>query len=134
METALKCGRVIKPVIQQVENMQIHYLEIVTPDIDTVCSTYESVHGVQFGLGDPGLGNARTAMLENRGMIGVRLPMHETEEPTVRSYLLVEDIDKAVASVVESGGKIAHPPLEIPVHGKFAIYILGGTSHGLWQV
>lgn len=113
--------------------MQIHYLEIVTADADSVCSAYESVHGVQFGPADADLGNARTAPLENGGMLGVRLPMHETEEPVVRSYLLVEDIDQAVASVIESGGEIAHPALEIPAHGKFAIYMLGGSSHGLWQ-
>jgi hypothetical protein len=28
---------------------------------------------------------------------------------------------------------IAHPPLEIPGHGKFAIYFRGGIQHGLWE-
>ena len=60
--------------------------------------------------------------------------MHEAEEPVVRPYLLVDDIDAAAAAAVESGGEIAHPPMEIPGHGKFAIYIQGGIHHGLWQV
>ena len=68
------------------------------------------------------------------GTIGVRAPMHESEEPVVRPYLLVEDIDAAAATAVDAGGEIALPPMEIPGHGKFAIYIQGGIQHGLWQV
>ncbi len=28
---------------------------------------------------------------------------------------------------------MAHPPMEIPGHGTFAIYIQGGIHHGFWQ-
>jgi hypothetical protein len=52
----------------------------------------------------------------------------------VRPYWLVDDIDAAVAAVVQAGGQIAHPPMEIPGHGTFAIYVLGGNDHGLWQL
>ncbi len=114
--------------------MRVHYLEIVTQEVDATCATYAQLHGVTFGEGDPSLGNARRAALANGGMIGVRAPMHESEEPVVRPYLLVEDIDSAVAAAVKAGGEIAHPPMEIPGHGKFAIYIQGGIHHGLWQV
>ena len=43
--------------------MQIYYLEIVTQEVDATCATYARLHGVAFGEGDPGLGNARTAAL-----------------------------------------------------------------------
>jgi hypothetical protein len=76
--------------------MQIHYLEIVTKDVDAVCAAYTAANSVQFGKPDAGLGNARTATLP--------------------------------------GGQIAHPPMEIPGHGTFAIYIQGGIHHGLWQM
>ena len=114
--------------------MQVYYLEIVTQNVDATCSTYEKLHGVNFEKVDPFLGNARTASLANGGMIGIRAPMHDAEEPIVRPYLLVDDIDAAVATVEKSGGEIAHPPMDIPGHGKFAIYIQGGNHHGLWQV
>ncbi len=114
--------------------MQIQYLEIVTPDMDAVCAAYEKLHGVSFSAPEAGLGNARTAVLAGGGMIGVRAPMHDAEDPLVRPYLLVDDIDAAAAAAAETGGEIAHPPMEIPGHGKFAIYIQGGVHHGLWQV
>lgn len=114
--------------------MQIHYLEIVTNDVEAVCATYTSAHEVQFGEPDAGLGNARTGKLSTGGLVGVRAPMHEVEELVVRPYWLVNDIEAAVAAVVQAGGEIAHPPMEIAGHGTFAIYIQGGIHHGLWQL
>lgn len=114
--------------------MQVHYLEIVTPDVDATCFTYENLHSVTFGKSDPHLGNARTAKLSNGGMIGVRAPMHESEDPVVRPYFLVEDINATIATIEKAGGEIAHPPMEIADYGIFAIYIQGGVHHGLWQM
>lgn len=113
--------------------MQIHYLEIVTPQVDAVCAAYAAAHSVQFGKPDAGLGNARTAPLPGCGMVGVRAPMHASEQPVVRPYWLVDDVEASVAAVEKAGAQIAHPPLEIPGHGKFAIYVQGGVQHGLWQ-
>lgn len=114
--------------------MQIQYLEIVTPDVDAVCATYSQLHGVTFSDPEAGLGNARTAPLPGGGLIGVRAPMHEAEDPVVRPYLLVDDIEAATAAAEEAGAEIAHPPLELPGHGTFAIFIQGGVHHGLWQI
>lgn len=113
--------------------MQVFYLEIVTKDVDAVCAAYAAALGVEFGKPDAGLGNARTARMPGGGMVGVRAPMRETEEPIVRPYWLVDDIKASLAAAEKSGGQVAHPPLEIPGHGTFAIYIQGGINHGLWQ-
>ncbi len=113
--------------------MRIYYLEIVTKEVDAVCAAYAAACGARFGEPDPGLGNARTAPLPGGGMAGVRAPLHETEQPVVRPYWLVDDIEAAVAAAVKAGAQVAHPPLEIPGHGSFAIYIQGGVHHGLWQ-
>jgi len=43
--------------------MRIHYLEIVTRDVDAVCAAYAAANRVQFGEPDAGLGQARTAAL-----------------------------------------------------------------------
>lgn len=113
--------------------MQIYYLEIVTPDVDAVCAAYAAANGLEFGDPDAGLGNARTAPLPGGGLVGVRAPLRASEEPVIRPYWLVDDIEAAVARAVDAGAQLAHPPLEIPGHGTFAIYIVGGTQHGLWQ-
>jgi len=114
--------------------MQLQYLEIVTRDVDAVCAAYAAMNGVRFGEPDAGLGNARVAALKGGALVGIRAPLRETEEPVVRPYWLVEDIEAAVAAVVQAGGRIAVPPTQIPGHGTFAIYLQGGNDHGLWQL
>jgi predicted enzyme related to lactoylglutathione lyase len=113
--------------------MRIDYLEVVAHDVEGVCNAYEAANPVEFGEPVAGLGNARTADLVGGGMVGVRAPMHEAEEPVVRPYWLVDDMAAALEAAVKGGGEVAHPPLEIPAHGTFAIYVQGGIQHGLWQ-
>ena len=70
-----------KPVNQQPKErlgekvMQIHYLEIVTKNVDAVCAAYAAVNGVQFDEPNAEFGNARTAALPDGGLVGVRAPM-----------------------------------------------------------
>lgn len=113
--------------------VQVEYLEIVTRDVEKTCELLASVHGVRFGEPVPEFGNARTAQLAGGGRIGVRAPMRETESPVVRPYLLVDDIEAAVQAAADAGAEIAMPAMEIPGQGRFAIYLLGGIDHGLWQ-
>lgn len=114
--------------------MRVHYLEIVADDVDATCRAYEAAHGVQFGSPVQALGNARTAPLEGGGRVGVRAPMGAHETPVVRPYLAVPDVSAAVAAVEAAGCVIAHPPLELPGQGTFAIYIQGGVQLGFWEV
>ncbi|MEO0479204.1 MAG: hydroxylase [Planctomycetota bacterium] len=113
--------------------MNVQYLEIVTLEVDATCSALEAMHAVNFGEPLPGFGNARTAALAGGGMLGVRGPLRPDEEPVVRPYLLVDDIDASVQAAEAAGAQIALPPMEMPGQGKFAIYILGGIEHGLWM-
>lgn len=114
--------------------MNVQYLEIVTREVEAVCVSYTKTLKVQFGEPVPGLGGARTAALAGGGIVGVRSPLRETEDPVVRPYWLVADIDAALAAAVQSGGEVAVPPMEIPGYGTFAIYLQGGNDHGLWQL
>ena len=114
--------------------MKIHYLEIVASDVEAVCAAYKAALGIEFGLSDPLLGGARTAPLPDGSIVGVRGPLRDTEEPVVRPYWLVDDIEAALAAASKQGAFVAHPPLEIPGKGTFAIYIQGDVDHGLWQL
>ncbi len=121
-----------KPVEEKA--VKVHYLEIVTAKVDETCLALGNAHGVTFGKPIAEFGNARTTNLRDGGLIGVRAPMRETEQPVVRPYVLVDDIEAAIKAVESAGGKVALPPMEIPGHGTFAICILGGIEHGFWQL
>ena len=114
--------------------MQIQYLEIVTPDVDAVCQTYSKLYGVTFNDVDPNLGGARTAKLAGGGVLGVRAPMRDAENPVVRPYVLVDDIQASVDAAAAAGAQVALPPMEIAGHGTCAIVIQGGIESGLWQL
>ena len=119
---------------QESDPMKIQFLEIVSSDPEATTKMLEAVHGVTFGEPIAELGNARTADLDDGGRISVRGPLRADEAPVVRPYLLVTDIDAAVEAAVATGGQVAIPPMEIPGQGRFAIYLLGGIDHGLWQL
>ena len=114
--------------------MNIHYLEVVTPDVDAVCKSLAVGQGVSFGEADPFLGGARTAPMAGGGMVGVRAPMRDDEAPVVRSYFLVEDIQSTVDAAAEAGALVALPPMPLGDHGTCAIVIQGGVEVGFWQV
>lgn len=114
--------------------MKLHYLEIVSNDADEVCSAYEIAHTITFSEPDQLLGQARTCALPDGSILGVRGPLSDTEEPVVRPYWLVDDIEQAIVKLEAAGAKIALSTTEIPGKGKFAIYILGSNDHGLWQL
>lgn len=113
--------------------LRIEYLEIVTASVDQTCDALAKAHGAEFGEPIPELGNARTADLKDGGRIGVRAPMSPNETPVVRPYILVNDIDAAVKAAETAGAQMAMLPTEIPGQGRFAIYLLGGIQHGLWE-
>lgn len=116
------------------QTMHVQYLEIVTPEVEKTCDLMGQTHDVTFSDPVPELGGARTATLNDGRLIGVRAPMRESEEPVVRPYLLVDDIDAAIEAAENAGAEIAIPPMEIPGRGRFAIYLLGGIDHGLWEL
>ena len=114
--------------------MNIHYLEVVTTDVDAMCALYTTLHGAAFGDAVPTLGGARTATLSGGTIIGVRGQMRPTEEPVIRSYARVDDIQDAVDEAAALGAQVAVPPMELPGHGMCAIVLRGGIEVGFWQV
>ena len=112
----------------------VHYLEIVTPDVDSVRNLYESAFGWRFQPMVPELGNAFVAELPGGSRCGIRAPMSEQEKPVVRTYVRVADLSAAVRRAAELGAEIALESMEIPGQGTIAIFIHGGIEHGVWQV
>src|SRR5947209_2108823 len=67
--------------------MVIHYLEIVSNDVDALIGLYQRMHGLSFGTPDPDLGQARVATqpTERRHPRTPAAHEHPTCGPTSRS-------------------------------------------------
>lgn len=113
--------------------MAVGYLEIVGDDVDSLTGLYQRMHGLSFGPADPDLGQARVASRADGTLVGIRKPLAAHEQPIVRAYLAVDDIEAAVRKAEESGATIAYPPTRQGQRGTFAIVIQGDLQHGLWQ-
>lgn len=112
----------------------VQYVEIVTNDVDTVTALYQRMHGLSFGPPDPDLGQARVARRADGTLVGIRKPLAAHEQPIVRVYHAVEDIQEAVKQAEDSGATIAYlSPTRQGQWGTFAILYQGEIQHGLWQ-
>ena len=110
-----------------------HYLEIVTPEVDAVCTLHAETAGVTFDEPVPELGGARVAVLPDGGLLGVRGPLREDEGPLCRIYFLVDDLDSAVAAARKAGAEVALGDMRLGNRGRIAIVICGGVEQGFWQ-
>jgi predicted enzyme related to lactoylglutathione lyase len=113
--------------------MAVHYLEIVSNDVETLTGLYQRIHGLSFGPPDRDLGQARVATQADGALVGIRKPLAAHEQPIMRTYLAVEDIEQAVKKAEDSGATIAYPPTRQGNRGTFAIVTQGDVEHGLWQ-
>ena len=113
--------------------MTVHYLEIVSNDVDALIGLYERMHGLSFGPPDPDLGQARVATRADGTLVGIRKPLAAHEQPIMRTYLAVDDIEQAVKTAEDAGALVAYPPTRQGQWGTFAIVIQGDVQHGLWQ-
>ena len=113
--------------------MAVHYLEIVSNDVDALTGLYQRVHGLSFGPPDTDLGQARVATQADGALVGIRNPLAAHEQPIMRTYIAVDDIEQAVRRAEESGATIAYPPTRQGNQGIFAILIQGALEHGLWR-
>lgn len=111
----------------------IHYLEIVSNDVDALVALYECVHGLSFGPHDADLGQARVATQADGSLIGIRKPLAAHEQPIMRTYLAVDDIEHAAKQSAEAGAFVVYGPTRQGQRGTFAIVIHGDVQHGLWE-
>jgi predicted enzyme related to lactoylglutathione lyase len=113
--------------------MAVHYLEIVSTDVEALVALYQRIHGLTFGPPDPDLGQARVATRTDGGLVGIRAPSAAHEQPIVRAYFAVDDIRQTVKIAEDAGAFVAYPPTHQGERGTFAIVLQGGVQHGFWQ-
>ena len=66
----------------------VHYLEVVTTDVGATCDLYANAYGWRFEAMGPELGNSFVASLPDGSLCGVRAPMHDQENPIVRTFIM----------------------------------------------
>jgi len=117
-----------------VPNNEIHYLEIVASEPEATRDFYGQAFGWEFEDAAPELGNAFVATLPNGSLYGIRGTLSEQEQPVVRTYVRVPDIEAATKKATELGATLMLGAIELPGRGKIAIYSIGGVEQGVWQV
>ena len=113
--------------------MSLHYMEFVSHDPASNIALIERTQGLTFGGPDTDLGQARVAQTSDGGLIGVRAPLADHEQPVVRSYLAVRDIAAAVSEAVSLGAQVAYPPTRQGNSGVWASVMQGELQLGFWQ-
>ena len=113
--------------------MTVHYLEIVSDDVDNLVKLYEQTCNLSFGSPEPAMGQARVATRSDGTIVGIRAPLAAHEEPIIRTYLGVEDIQQALQKAEVCGAEVTYPPTEQGEWGTFSIVIQGSVQHGFWQ-
>ena len=113
--------------------MPVHYVEIVTPDVSGHCAMLAAAQGLTFGDAVADLGGAHVAETAAGTLVGVRAPLAAHEEPIVRVYMTVDDIQAAVAAAEAAGAMTAYPPTRQGDTGMWAIVLREGVQHGFWQ-
>lgn len=113
---------------------EVHYLEIVTPNAESVRNHYSEAYGWQFREMAPELGNAYVATLPNGSLCAIRAPLHAQELAVTRTYLRVPDVEKSLNRAVELGGVLMLGATELPGRGIIGIYNYEGIEQGVWQV
>ncbi|MCI4318315.1 MAG: hypothetical protein L3J96_07230 [Thermoplasmata archaeon] len=78
-------------------------------------------------------GEYRSFEIPGGGRGGIR-PTQPTESPSSLSYIRVEDLARALASVERAGGTVVLPRVEVPGMGSFFWFkIPGGPILACWQ-
>ena len=70
--------------------MERYCIELALP-----VGLYQQVYGLPFGPPDPDLGQARVATQSDGTVVGIRKPLAAHEQPMMRTYLEVNDIQVA---------------------------------------
>lgn len=128
------CTRTDACAMSHVAVHDVHYVEMVSPDPERTRDFLQQAYGWRFVAAGDDLGGAYVAVLPNGTRCAVRAPLRDDEMPLTRTYVRVENVEKAAKRAEELGAKVALPPVPLGDHGKIAIYFVGGVEHGVWEM
>lgn len=110
------------------------WVDIGVPDIAAAAAFYGGLFGWELAdLGPEGQGYGMFR-LNGSDVAGIGPQQMPDAPPFWTVYMAVTDADATTAAVTEHGGTVVVPPMDIPGHGRMAVYQdPSGTFFSAWQ-
>lgn len=111
------------------------WVDLVTDDIGAASAFYDELFGWQTGEGSSEFGGYAMATLKGRPVAGFAPPPPGQSVPAAwNTYLATDDADVTAARIVENGGQLLFPVMDVADVGRMGIGTdpAGGTV-AFWQ-
>jgi predicted enzyme related to lactoylglutathione lyase len=102
------------------------WYELMTPDAEGAKAFYDAIVGWNISEGAPEFQGYRMIGRSDGGNAGGVLPLNDEMQqhgarPMWLGYISVADVDQAIASITQAGGKSLMPAFDIPNIGRIAL-------------
>jgi predicted enzyme related to lactoylglutathione lyase len=113
------------------------WIDVLQADVEATMAFYGDLFGWEFEVRTPAGAPTTYAYARKDGLLvaGVGGPPDAgSQPPGWTTYLRVDSADETAAAVLNAGGRVLAPPVDIPRSGRVAICAdPGGAVFGLWQ-
>ena len=118
---------------------EISWTELMTKDVNTAREFYASLCGWEYDSMQMSHGTYTLAKVNGVPTAAIFDMSGQPEFDNIPdhwfNYLAVDDVDKAVDTTIESGGKVLKGPFDVPGAGRMAVIEDAvGAAIGLFQV
>lgn len=111
------------------------WVDLSTKDLEGAIAFYGGLFGWTNEVSpDPAEGGYSMFSLDGQPVAGA-MGLMSPEQPTVwSSYVSVDDLDKTAETIVENGGQVIAPPMDVTDVGRMGVFVdNGGAFFGCWQ-
>jgi predicted enzyme related to lactoylglutathione lyase len=111
------------------------WVDLVTDDIDRARAFYGEVFGWQTEEGSPEFGGYSMATLKGRAVAGLAPPPPGQSMPSAwTTYLATSDADATAAKVIDNGGQLVFPVMDVADVGRMGLGTdPSGSPVAFWQ-
>lgn len=110
------------------------WMAVSSTDPAGAAAFFGALFGWSCPEGDPDLGGYRNCTMHGRRVAGITPAMDADAVPGWTTYVNVDDADMVAALVVEHGGVVVAPVLNVKDLGRMAVFTdPTGAMFGIWQ-
>lgn len=109
------------------------WVDVGVPDLDAAARFYGGLFGWVIPPGDPATGGYSVATLRGKKVAGFG-PQMNPGPPMWSTYIKTTDLEATIAAVIDAGGSVQVPAMEVPGEGRMAIFADdAGATFAAWQ-